>query len=115
MATAPTIPTVGTTYRFAAYVSQTVLGSGCAGNSTIAVNVITQDPNAASAQTTAAATFTVTTNGTLGVVPITTELQNPFTFRAKAGTVVQFSTTYTPGGSCSPAPTVQIYPVLEQM
>jgi hypothetical protein len=31
---------------------------------------------------------------------------------AKASTAVQFSTTFTPGGSCAPAPTVQLFPTL---
>jgi hypothetical protein len=115
MVTAPAIPALGTSYRLSGYLSQTVLGSSCAGNTTIVLNAVFQDPAAAAPQTVAMTTFTVTTNGTLGDVPITTELANPFTIRAKAGTAVQFSTTYTPGGSCSPAPAVQLYPVLEQM
>jgi hypothetical protein len=115
MVTAPTIPAAGTSYRLSGYISQTVLGASCAGNTTIVLNAIFQDPAAAAPQTSGMATFTVTTNGTLGIVPITAELGNPFMIRAKAGTVVQYSTTYTPGGSCSPAPAVQVYPVLEQM
>jgi hypothetical protein len=114
MTTAPATPATGTRYNLSAYISQTVLGASCAGNSTIVLNAIFQDPNAASAQTTAIATFTVTTNGTLGIVPITA---NPYagtiSFTAKAGTAVQYSTTYTPGGSCAPAPAVQLFPVLE--
>jgi hypothetical protein len=114
MATAPAIPATGTRYNFSAYVSQTVLGASCAGNSTLVLNAIFQDPNAAAPQTTAIATFTVTTNGTLGIVPITANVYaGAISLIAKAGTVVQYSTTYTAGGSCSPAPTVQLFPVLE--
>jgi hypothetical protein len=114
LASVPAIPATGTRYTFTTYISQTVLGSSCAGNSTIVVNVIFQDPNAASGQTTAIATYTVTTNGTLGIVPLTANnYGGAITFVAKPGTAIQYSTTYTPGGSCSPAPAVQVFPVLE--
>lgn len=114
MATAPAIPATGTRYNLSTYITQTVLGASCAGNTTIVVNAIFQDPNAAAPQTTAIATYTVTTNGTLGIVPITANAYaGAISFVAKAGTVAQFSTTFTPGGSCAPAPTVQIFPVLE--
>ena len=110
MATAPAQP-AATNYLFSAYITQTVLGSSCAGNTTVVINAIFQDPNAASAQTQAIGTFTVTTNGTLGIVPLTTT-PGLLMIRAKAGTVVQFSTTYSIGGSCSPGPTVQVFPNL---
>lgn len=114
LASVPAIPATGTRYSFTSYITQTVLGASCAGNSTIVVNAIFQDPNAASAQTTAIATYTVTTNGTLGIVPLTANnYGGAITFVAKPGTAIQFSTTFTPGGSCSPAPTVQLFPVLE--
>jgi hypothetical protein len=112
LVTAPAIPATGTSYKLSAYVTQTVLGSACAGNTTVVVNLVSQDPNAASAQTTAIGTFTVTTNGTLGIVPLTTG-PGSLPLIAKASTVVQFSTTFTAGGSCAPAPTVQVFPVLE--
>jgi hypothetical protein len=114
MVTAPTIPATGTRYNFSSYITQTVLGTSCAGNTTIVLNAIFQDPNAAAPQTTAIATYTVTTNGTLGIVPLTANVYSGgISFVAKAGTVVQYSTTFTPGGSCAPAPTVQFFPVLE--
>jgi len=115
MVTAPTIPAGGTSYRLSGYVSQTILGTSCTGNSTIVLNAVFQDPNAASAQTQAVATFSVTTNGTLGIVPMTTNTDSGLVIRAKAGTAVQYSTTFTPGSACSPAPTVQVYPLLEVM
>lgn len=37
----------------------------------------------------------------------------PIVFRAKASTAIQYSTTYTNGGSCSPQASHQIFPVLE--
>jgi hypothetical protein len=114
MTTAPAIPATGTRYNLSSYISQTVLGASCAGNSTIVVNAIFQDPNAAAPQTTPIATYTVTTNGTLGIVPLTANVYSGgISFIAKPGTVVQYSTTYSPGGSCSPAPAVQFFPVLE--
>lgn len=114
LATLVAIPAAGTHYLFTGYVTQTVLGASCAGNTTVVLNAIFQDPNAASAQTQAIATFTVTTNGTLGIVPITANTYaGQFSFVAKAGTVVQCSTTLTAGGSCSPTPTVQVFPILE--
>lgn len=114
MTTAPAIPAIGTRYNLSTYISQTVLGASCAGNTTIVVNAIFQDPNAAAPQTTPIATYTVTTNGTLGIVPLTANsYAGSISFSAKAGTVVQYSTTYTPGGSCAPAPAVQFFPVLE--
>lgn len=114
MTTAPAIPATGTRYVLGGYISQTVLGTSCAGNTTIVLNAIFQDPNAAAPQTTAIATFTVTTNGTLGIVPITANAYGgAIAFVAKPSTVVQYSTTYSLGGSCSPGPTVQVFPVLE--
>jgi hypothetical protein len=76
------------------------------------VNLIYQDPNAASAQTVSLATYTVSGAGTLGVVPWTSGVAG-WNFTAKANTPVQFSTTFT-NGNCTTAPTVQFYPFLEQ-
>lgn len=113
MATAPATPLTGTAYTFTGYVSQTIVGQSCGANSTVVLNAIFQDPNAASAQTQAIGTFTVTTNGTIGIVPLTANIYSgKITFVAKPGTAVQFSTTYSAGTSCSPAPTVQVFPIL---
>jgi len=114
MVTTPTIPAIGTTYRFHAYASETVIGASCAGNPVVAIAVKWQDPNEASAASTTQNTYTITTNGALG--RLTPVLTTPlFTFTAKAGTAVQYTATFTAGGSCSPNPTVQIFPTLEQM
>lgn len=113
MDTTPAIPATGSEYTFTAYLSQTVLGASCAGNSTVTLNLIYQDPNAAAPQTQAIGTFTVTTNGTLGIVPLTSNIYaGKITFTAAPSSVIQYSTTYSAGGSCSPAPTVQVFPVL---
>jgi hypothetical protein len=112
-AVVPSTPATWLPYTFQAYISQTVLGASCAGNSTITVNLIYQDVNAAAPQTQAIGTYTVTTNGTLGIVPLTSNAYaGRITFTAAPASAIQYSTTYSAGGSCSPAPAVQIYPVL---
>jgi hypothetical protein len=106
MTTAPAQPAAGTRYVFSPYVTQTV-------------NIIFQDPNAAAPQTVATAIFTVTSNGTLGIVPqvgppnSTQALLANGAFFAKAGTIVQYSASAPTGGSCTTVPTVQIFPLLE--
>jgi hypothetical protein len=112
-AAVPSTPATGIPYTFEAYISQTVLGASCAGNSTITVNLIYQDVNAAAPQTQAIGTYTVTTNGTLGIVPLTSNAYaGRITITSAPASVVQYSTTYSAGGSCSPAPAVQVFPVL---
>ncbi len=109
-ATTMVTPTWTGNLRFAAYVTQTALGAGCTGNSTVAVNVIFTDPNAPAAQTVTVDTFTVTTNGTLGNVPGNAK---SYLFRAKASAAIQFSTTYTAGAGCTTNPSVKLFPLLE--
>jgi hypothetical protein len=113
-ATTMVTPSVQTTYRFSSYLTETVVGSGgtCATGTTVVVNLVYQDPNAASAQTVALGTWTVTGAGTIGYVPWTSG-PTTYTFTSVASAAVQFSTTYT-NGNCTTAPTVQIFPVLEQ-
>jgi hypothetical protein len=104
----------GTTYTFSGYVTETIVGTSCANTSTVVLNAIFQDPNAAGAQTTPIGTFTITTNGTLGIVPLTANAYaGKITFVAKPSTNVQYSTTKTDDGACSPAATVQVFPILE--
>jgi hypothetical protein len=108
----------GNVYRFSFYPTQTVLGASCGGNSTILVNLIWTDPNAAGPLTYpySGDVATITTNGTLGpIFPGIAGMLTTVTFTAKSGTVVQYSTTYTPNGACSPNPAYQIYPILEQL
>jgi hypothetical protein len=97
-------------FMMTGYADVTVVGTSCAGNTTVALNAIFTDPNAAGSTTLSLGTFTITTNGTVG----TSNFSYPaIHFRAKGSTNVQFSTTYTAGGSCSPAPTVQVTPILQ--
>jgi hypothetical protein len=115
-ATTMVTPAVNTTYHFSSYLTETVVGSGgtcsAAGEATMQVSVIFQDPNAASAQTVNLGLYTVGSGpGTLGMVPYTSG-PTGLTFVAAAGTAVQYSTTYS-NGNCTTQPTMQFYPVLE--
>jgi len=113
-ATTMVTPSVQTTYRFSSYLTETIVGSGSTCNSatTVVVNLVYQDPNAAGAQTVALATYTTGAGaGTLGVVPWTSG-PTSWTFTSAASHAVQFSTTYS-NGNCTTGPTVQIFPVLE--
>lgn len=103
-------PALTGNYWFKSYLTQTVLGASCAGNTTVVVKVIYQDPSAAGAQTISLGTYTIVNNGTIGVVPWTSG-PTDWTFVSTAN-AIQVSTTYTGGGSCSPAPTVQLTPIL---
>jgi hypothetical protein len=116
MVIAPAQPATGTHYAVAFYLTQTALGASCAANSTVLVNVIYQDPNAAAPSTLAYTTFLILGNGVLGGVLNFSGAVNAISqwgILAKPGTPVQYSTTYTPGTSCAPAPAVQLFPVLE--
>jgi len=108
----------GNTYRFSVYADETVQGASCAGNTTIAVSIGFTDPNS-TASTNSFVTYTITNNGSVGQLPLSAPTVGNLgvggTFRAKASTTVSYSTTYTPNGSCSPAPTYQLYPILEQL
>ncbi len=124
---ATTMVTVGSssaTYRLTYYLTISVIGSSCTGNTTVALNTIWQDPLDAGARTSAGAAMVLANlgNGTLGesYQPSGTGTASAVTgnsgvFRAKAGTVIQYSTTYTIGSGCSPGPQYTIYPVLEQL
>jgi len=108
---------VNSTWRIGVYLDVTQVGMSCAGNSTVVFDVGFTDPNTSIASTGQVLTFTITTNGTLGTV----NSSQAGTFgpagviRAKAGTQIYYSTTYSAGGSCAPAPDVQLFPILEQL
>ena len=98
------------TYLMGGYLNVTVVGTGCTSNTTVQLNAVFTDPAAAGSTTLALGVLTVTNNGTAG-----NSLSIPLTpIRGKASSTVQFSTTYTAGASCSPAPTVQVEPILIQ-
>lgn len=117
-----TVPASGATYRFSVTGSVTVIGSSCTTSSVIGVGVTYQDPNEPSSGATTLFTLQTsgTANGSLGrmilqAAPAAIPLVYGGLIRAKGGTTISYSTTYVPGGSCSPAAVVQIYPILEQV
>ena len=122
-----TMATVGgsdATYRFSFYVELSVIGSGCAGGSgaaaNVVVNLIYQDPLAVST-TTSASQVGLTAAGDNGTVGQTFQYDPLVTFmpllpiRAKTGTAIQYSTTYTTSSGCSPKPKYIVFPILEQL
>jgi hypothetical protein len=117
-----TSPSASTGYRISFYTLQIAAGTSCVAASTIVANVIFTDPAAAGSATQEVAAWSIATNGTantpvplgsgtLGGVSVVSPTS--FVFQQKASTVIQVSSTYTAGTSCSPAPTVSILPVLE--
>jgi hypothetical protein len=112
-------PSATATYRFNVYGDLTTVGTGCSGspsNPTVSFQLIYTDPNSAGSSTDTMVIFVIssnTGNGTLGNNTGTSA--GVPTFRAKTGTNIQISTTYTNGSACSIQPTVQFFPVLEQM
>lgn len=115
-----TAPAASTWYRISFSVLQVAAGTSCAGNSTIATNVIWTDPAAGGSSTQQVAFWSITNNGTANLpapLGVSANIVSPtsFVFQQKASTVVQISTTYTAGGSCAPAPTVAVTPILESL
>jgi hypothetical protein len=113
---AVTMATVGAsnaTYRFGWYLQLSVIGSGCGGVTTVAVNIIFQDPLAVSANTYTFLANIATGNGVLGATGTTFFPQ--IEMRVKTATAIQYSTTYGIGSGCSPGPQYVIYPILEQL
>lgn len=110
-----TMVTVGAsdaTYRYGAYVNQTALGSGCSGNTNATFNVIFTDPNNGTPVTLPVSIPTIINNGTLGVLMVDF---TPVMLRAATGTVIQYSMMYSIGSGCSIGPTLQMFPILEQL
>lgn len=121
---ATTMTTVGASsanYRFSFYINETVVGTGCATGTNVLVNLIYQDPGAAGSSTVSENASLALTNGSVGpalnwTVNVATQgYIFPINIRAKNGTAIQYSTTYSIGGSCSPGPQYVIFPVLEQL
>lgn len=110
--TMATAPAGGGTYDFDAYLTETVVGMSCSTTSTVTVSINYTDPNESGAASTVLLTGTVSTNGALGRIPVALTSPLGLTFRAKAGTTVNYLTTATPDSMCSPAITYQVYPVL---
>lgn len=103
----------GNTYRFSVYVDQTVAGVGCSTNSTINVFVVFTDPHAGSAASISSSSLTISNNGAAGN-PYINVFPYGVAFRSKASTTVNYGTVFS-AGTCTTAPSYQVYPVLEQL
>jgi len=107
------------TYRFGWYVQESVVGSSCAGNTTVTVSLTWQDPldAAPSAVPFFSAIIANSGNGTVGKIfnTLAAQASAAYSFRAKAGTDIKYSTSFSAGGSCSPAPKYVLFPILEQL
>jgi disulfide oxidoreductase YuzD len=104
------------------YLGQLNAGTGCSGAGSVGINVTFTDPITGNAYTvvvpiktsggTAFGTSLALTNGSPAVANTgSAELR----IRAKAATVIQFSTTYAAGASCSVGQAYNIYPDLEAL
>jgi hypothetical protein len=105
----------GNTYRVSAYVDLTVAGTSCSGTNTFAFLITYFDPSGSTTTTVGLYAATFVNNGAPGAIFTfgTPSGPNGGVIRAKPGTTVQYSTSWTPAGGCSPAPTYQVYPILE--
>lgn len=116
---ATTMVTVGAsnaTYTINFYASQTVLGASCTGNTTLVVSIIWQDPVAGAPVTVSISRVLAVNNGALGTASDWQSFNNEsIPIRAKTGTVIQYSVAYTIGTGCSPGPSYQLFPILQQV
>lgn len=109
--TSTSIVTVGAssaTYRLAIPISTTVAGTGCSGNTVITASASWTDPN------NQAISLNMTTLTVVGTAQSAIG-SPPIMFRAKNGTNITYAVSYAAGGGCSPGPTFQVFPVVEQM
>jgi len=102
------------------YIAQVDTGAGCSGIAQVSVNLIYSDPFSGAAQP---FTFVVplsasggpSPSGALRLSPDNISVANvaagSMVFRARGGTNISYSTTYTPGG-CSKQPRYQVAPLL---
>lgn len=116
----------GNVYVFSAIAVETVVGTSCAGSTTIQLNISYTDnvtgsagpiggmegaSNAVPGTVSASPSIASSGNGTVN----NTIYWMPTVLNAKASTTVSYSTVYTAGGSCSPAPKYYIQPSLVQI
>ena len=114
-----TTPSSTTWYRISFYLLEIVAGSTCSSNTTIAAKVTFNDPNASSASTIQTSEFLIVNNGNANT-PLACGTSGgascgSYVFPAKASTAITYQTNYSPGSGCSPSPTYQITPILEQL
>lgn len=115
----------GNKYLFSAQATQTVVGAACVGNSTVQLTVAYTD-----AVTNSGASLSIigagsANSGTVSPTPVLAAGGNgsvnnviwyfPTVINAKAATTVGYTTTYSGGGSCAPAPAYYITPTLIQV
>jgi hypothetical protein len=112
MATAPSSGTA--VYRYTEQIDVTAAGVGCTGNTLIQPSVIFTDPNASSPTGAVVSSwnFSISGNGMVGASMI---ISGVGTFATKAGTNIQYNTSYNIGTGCTTGPSYQIYPVLERV
>jgi len=106
----------GNTYRVTFYVTTTALGASCGTTTVVQINLTWTDPNeAGSALSNWAIVNLGAGNGVLGRAVLQTAQMSQYgnLIRAKNATAVQYSTTLSGGAGCSPAPTYQVYPIVE--
>ena len=109
-------PAVTATYRIGGYATEQAVGVACSGTPTITYYVSFQDPNASAPASSQIGAFVITGVGTLGTIPLSVAAApGILTFRAKAGTAINYSTIYSGLGGCSTNPTYQLFPILEQL
>lgn len=113
----PILPApVSSFYRVSFYVFQVAVGSSGACNTPtlVAPSIIFQDPNSTVTTTIGVGNFyTVTGPGTANA-PMNLQVPgaDSYTFRAKSGTNINYSTTVT-AGNCTTAPTYYVIPLLQ--
>jgi len=97
-------------FRLGLYISQAAVGVGCSGTSSITGGLTYTDPVNSIVFNPIVSTLLISGVGFGG-----NTLFPPTTFRAKAGTTISYYTLYGPASGCSPGPSYQVYPVLEQL
>ena len=104
-------------YRLTWYVHVTAPGASCGAPTTLQFTVYYEDPSGPSAVTLSTSAVTLAaTNGSAGPASgWAFSSQQMLNFRNKAGYGVGYSTNYSLGTSCSPGPSYEVIPVLEQM
>lgn len=109
--TTTSIVTVGAssaTYRGAIALDTTAGGASCTGNTNVVSTLAYTDPNGQVVNQQMGA-MTVVTNGQ------NSSFSTPIMFRAKNGTNITYAVSYTLGTGCSPGPSFQAFPVVEQL
>lgn len=104
------------------YIGQLNAGTGCLGAGSVAINVTYTDPITGNAytvsvplKTSGGVAFSTTIPLTSGTPAVANTGSAELRIRAKAATVISFTTTYAAGASCSTGQAYNIYPDLEAL